>query len=109
VTLKGSVTRFTAREVEVLEILMRWEGQVASKSSIENALYGLSSEVSQNSVEVIISRIRRRMDPIAADCVIHTLHGIGYLLKKNTHTDGKIKVAPAPRKRDSHNPVGSKK
>ena len=80
VTVNGSVKRFTAREVEVLEILMRREGQVTSKNAIEEALYGSRDNVTPNSIEAIISRIRRRIDAIGADCAIHTLHGIGYLL-----------------------------
>ncbi len=62
---------------------MRQEGQVVSRSSLEKGLYGLSRDVTANSIEVLISRLRRRLIAIDAGCAVHTLHGIGYLLKEN--------------------------
>jgi DNA-binding response OmpR family regulator len=85
ITVNGSAAHFSAREIEAMEILMRREGQVVSRSSLESSLYGLSRNVSANSVEVLISRLRRRLNTIDAGCAIHTLHGIGYLLKENSH------------------------
>lgn len=83
VTVNGSTLHFSAREIEVLEMLMRREGLVISKSSLEDALYGLHRNVSLNSIEVLISRLRRRLRATKAACTIHTLHGIGYLLKED--------------------------
>ena len=82
VTVNGSTVYFSAREIEALEVLMRREGQVVSRSSLESSLYGLRRNVTANSVEVLISRLRRRLGAIDAGCAIHTLHGIGYLLKE---------------------------
>ena len=83
ITVNGSTAHFSAREIEVMEMLMRREGQVVSRSSLENGLYGLSRDVTANSIEVLISRLRRRLIAIDAGCAVHTLHGIGYLLKEN--------------------------
>jgi DNA-binding response OmpR family regulator len=82
ISVNGSTVHFSAREIEAMEMLMRREGQVVSRSSLEGGLYGLSRSVSGNSVEVLISRLRRRLSTIDAGCAIHTLHGIGYLLKE---------------------------
>jgi DNA-binding response OmpR family regulator len=82
VTVNGSIVHFSAREIEVMEMLMRQEGQVVSRSSLEKGLYGLSRNVTANSIEALISRLRRRLSAIDAGCAIHTLHGIGYLLKE---------------------------
>jgi DNA-binding response OmpR family regulator len=82
VTVSDSVVGFTRREIAALELLMRREGQVVSKAALEDGLYGLSKDVSANAIEVLISRVRRRLDAAAANCSIHTLHGIGYLLKE---------------------------
>ena len=84
VTVAGATVRFSARELEALEILIRREGQVATKANLEDGLYGLSKQVSPNSIEVLISRLRRRLGIVDAGCSIHTLHGIGYLLKDDT-------------------------
>jgi DNA-binding response OmpR family regulator len=82
VTVSDSVVGFTPREIAALELLMRREGQVVSKAALEDGLYGLSKDVSANAIEVLISRVRRRLEAAAANCSIHTLHGIGYLLKE---------------------------
>ena len=85
VTVGGATVHFPAREVEALELLMRREGQVVSRGNLEDGLYGLRRNVSPNSIEVLVSRLRRRLSKIHAGCAIHTLHGIGYLLKEEVH------------------------
>ena len=82
ITVNGSTARFSAREIEVMEILIRREGQVVSRSHLKDGLYGFSRNVNPNSVEALVSRLRRRLITIDAGCTIHTLHGIGYLLKE---------------------------
>jgi DNA-binding response OmpR family regulator len=81
-SVNGADIRFSAREVAALELLMRREGQVISKAGFEKALYGVNTDVSPNAVEVLISRLRRRLETANAGCSIHTLYGIGYLLKE---------------------------
>jgi len=81
-TVNDTVVGFTRREIDALELLMRREGQVVSKAAIEDGLYGLSKNVSANAIEVVISRVRRRLEVAGASCSIETLHGIGYLLRE---------------------------
>ena len=85
VMVNGTTVRFPVREVEALELLMRREGQVVTKGTLEDSLYGLTKNVTLNSIEVLISRLRRRLGSIGAGCTIHTLHGIGYMLKEDKH------------------------
>src|SRR5262249_53480839 len=82
IEVNGSVVPISPREISALELLMRREGQVVSKRALEDTLYGLSEEVSPNTVEVLISRLRKRLEEIGANCSIHTLRGIGYLLRE---------------------------
>ena len=42
----------------------------------------LSSSVPPNTIEALVSRLRRRLETIEARVSIHTLRGIGYLLKE---------------------------
>ncbi len=84
VMVDGKSVHFSVREVQALELLMRREGQIVAKSNLEDSLYGLGKNVSPNSIEVLISRLRRRLGSIGASCSIHTLYGIGYLLKDET-------------------------
>jgi DNA-binding response OmpR family regulator len=81
-SINGSDIRFSVREIAALELLMRREGRVISKVGLEEALYGPHTNVSPNAIEVLISRVRRRLEAADAGCSIHTLYGIGYLLKE---------------------------
>ena len=83
VSVKGNGVHFPVREVDALQLLMRHEGQIVSKGQLEDSLYGLSKNVSPNTVEVLISRLRRRLNSTGASCSIHTFYGIGYLLKND--------------------------
>ena len=76
------VAAIPPREIGALELLMRRAGQVVPKRALEDTLYGLSEDVNPNTVEVLISRLRKRLEEIGADCSIHTLRGIGYLLRE---------------------------
>lgn len=70
----------TRREIDLLEQLLRASGQVVTRQLIESRLYGFDAEGSQNSIEVLMHRLRRKLENAGADIEIHTLRGIGYLL-----------------------------
>ncbi len=70
------------REMGVLEQLMRRNGRVVPKDVLEDKLYGFGEEVTSNSVEVHISRLRKRLAKANADIAVHTLRGVGYLLSE---------------------------
>ena len=69
------------RELDLLEQLMRRAGRVVSKPVLEDALYGVDDEVSSNSIEVAMHRLRRRLNLGGADVEIHTLRGVGYMMR----------------------------
>lgn len=83
VKLNGRFMDISRRELGALELMMRRAGEVVSKQSLEDVLYGLSNDVNPNAVEAVVSRLRKRLDGVGADCEIHTLRGIGYLLKES--------------------------
>ena len=68
------------REMEVLEQLLRRKGRVVPKDVLEDKIYGFDEEVSSNSVEVHVSRLRKRLQSAGADAAVHTIRGVGYLL-----------------------------
>ncbi|HER25572.1 MAG TPA: response regulator [Rhodospirillales bacterium] len=70
------------REMGVLEQLMRRYGRVVPKAVLEDKMYGFGEEVTSNSVEVHISRLRKRLASVEATINIHTLRGVGYLLSE---------------------------
>lgn len=72
-----SVT-LTAREWALLEALLSRPGQLLSKAQLEEKLYAFDSEVESNTIEVHISRLRKKL---GAE-VIETVRGLGYRLRK---------------------------
>jgi DNA-binding response OmpR family regulator len=80
IKVNGRVVAISRRELDALELLMRRADQVVPKRLFEDSVYGLSDEVSPNTIEALVSRLRRRLEAIEAHVSIHTLRGIGYLL-----------------------------
>lgn len=72
----GKPVQITAREWAVLERLTRTPNARVSKSEIEDSLYEFGAEVESNTVEVYISRLRKKL---GRDFVT-TLRGIGYMV-----------------------------
>lgn len=68
----------SARETEVLEILLNHAGRVTAKEAIADRLTGWDEGVGENAVEVYIHRLRRKLEGSGAS--IRTLRGLGYLL-----------------------------
>ena len=71
---------FSAREVAVLEHLLRRSGRVVAKSLLESSLYGPAQEVGSNAVEVHVHRLRRHLVETGASVHVHTIRGVGYMI-----------------------------
>lgn len=69
----------SAREVEVLEILLHHAGHVTAKEAIADRLAGWDEGVGENAVEVYVHRLRRKLE--GSGVGIRTLRGLGYLLE----------------------------
>lgn len=69
----------SAREIEVLEILLNHAGRVTAKEAIADRLTGWDEGVGENAVEVYIHRLRRKLE--GSQAVIRTLRGLGYMLE----------------------------
>jgi DNA-binding response OmpR family regulator len=70
----------SARETEVLELLMRSKGRVVSKKQVEDQIFGHSGEVASNAVEVYVHRLRKQLAEKGARVQVHTIRGVGYLI-----------------------------
>jgi len=84
VRVNDEAIAISRREMGVLEQLLRRNGRVVPKDVLEESLYGFGEEVTSNSVEVHISRLRKRLSKADANVSVHTLRGIGYLLSEET-------------------------
>jgi two-component system OmpR family response regulator len=76
VSIGGSALDLTAREWAVLERLAQRPGAIVSKEQIEEALYAFGSEVESNTVEVYVSRLRKKIGQER----VTTVRGLGYRL-----------------------------
>jgi len=76
----GGAVTLSKREGEVLEQLMRRAGHVVRKTVLEESLYGFDDQGSRNSVEALLSRLRRKLIAGGADARIVTIRGVGYML-----------------------------
>ncbi|MGB8364268.1 MAG: response regulator transcription factor [Rhizomicrobium sp.] len=77
----GEVPQFlSAREIDLLEVLLRRSGRVVSKGLAEDHLFGLSGDVRSNAIEVYVHRLRKQLADAGATVEIHTVRGVGYLL-----------------------------
>lgn len=75
-TRAGKSVPLTAREWVLLEVFLQKPGQLLSKAVLEERLYSFDAEVESNTIEVHISRLRKKL---GAD-VIATERGLGYRL-----------------------------
>jgi DNA-binding response OmpR family regulator len=71
---------FSAREIAVLEHLMRRSGRVVAKTLLESSLYGPAQEVGSNALEVHVHRLRRHLVETGATVQVHTVRGVGYMI-----------------------------
>jgi DNA-binding response OmpR family regulator len=71
---------FSAREIAVLEHLLRRSGRVVAKTLLESSLYGPAQEVGSNAVEVHVHRLRRHLGETGASVQVHTVRGVGYMI-----------------------------
>lgn len=75
--VQGRDVALTAREWAVLDQLLKYPGAVVSKDRLEDALYAFGAEVESNTIEVYISRLRKKIGRQR----IHTVRGVGYRLE----------------------------
>jgi two-component system response regulator QseB len=68
------------RETALLELLLRRQGNVVTRETLEQSLYDFGTILGSNALEVLVHRLRRRLAEAGARAVIHTLRGVGYLL-----------------------------
>lgn len=70
-----------AREFSLLEYLMRHAGRVVTKTMILEHVWDYSFDPQTNVVDVLVHRLRNKIDKDFPQKMIHTLRGVGYVLK----------------------------
>lgn len=70
------------REFSLLEYMMRNAGRVVSKTMILEHVWDYSFDPQTNVVDVLVHRLRSKMDKGFSSKMIHTLRGVGYVLRE---------------------------
>ncbi|MEX2643490.1 MAG: response regulator transcription factor [Acetobacterales bacterium] len=74
----GKPVQLTAREWALFEAFLARPGQLLSKAQLEDKLYAFDAEVESNTIEVHVSRLRKKL----GSRIIETERGMGYRLGK---------------------------
>jgi two-component system copper resistance phosphate regulon response regulator CusR len=69
------------REILLLELLLRHQGEVLSRSYIEDRVWDMAFDSDSNVVDVYVRRLRAKIDEPFPRKLIHTVRGRGYVLR----------------------------
>lgn len=78
----GNIFELTAREFRLLEFLMRTPGRICGRMSIIEKVWDYDFDPGTNLVDVYIRRLREKIDGDFEPKLLHTVRGIGYVLKE---------------------------
>jgi two-component system copper resistance phosphate regulon response regulator CusR len=80
----GEPVELTVREFELLDYLMRYEGQVVSRETLARDVWKETARTTplDNVIDVHIARLRRKVDVDRPGKLIHTVRGVGFMLRE---------------------------
>ncbi len=82
VTRSGRDLELTAREFRLLEVLLRHAGQVVTRRMLLEAVWDIRFDPETNIIDVHVSRLRQAVDRDFETPLIHTVRGVGYVLRE---------------------------
>ncbi|HUA21281.1 MAG TPA: response regulator transcription factor [Bryobacteraceae bacterium] len=84
VTRSGQALDLTAREFELLEYLMRRRGHVVSREMLTREVWKESGRHTplDNVIDVLVARLRRKVDDHFAQKLVHTVRGVGFVVRE---------------------------
>jgi DNA-binding response OmpR family regulator len=74
---------FTAKEFELLELFMRHPRQVLTRDQLYERIWGYDFGGESNVIEVYVRALRQKLELAGAPRIIHTLRGVGYVLRED--------------------------
>ena len=77
----GTLIELTPKEFAVLEYLMRHAGRVMSRTLITEYAWDYHFDPGTNIVDVVINRLRKKVDSGHEQKLVHTVRGVGYVIK----------------------------
>ncbi len=85
VTRGGQPLQLTPKEYALLLLLARHRGRVLSRTLIAESVWGICFDTQSNVVDVVIRRLRAKLDAPFDAPMLHTVRGVGYML--DSHDD----------------------
>jgi DNA-binding response OmpR family regulator len=82
-SLNGEPVSLTATEYRLLEFMLLNRGRVLSRMELLENVWGIDFNMSTNVVDVYVNYLRKKIDTNPAQKLIHTMIGMGYILKED--------------------------
>jgi two-component system copper resistance phosphate regulon response regulator CusR len=84
VTRAGQVLELTAREFELLEYLVRHQGHVVSREMLTRDVWKEAGRYTplDNVIDVHVARLRRKVDDQFSQKLVHTVRGVGFVVRE---------------------------
>ena len=82
VTVRGQNVELTKKEFDLLRCLLENKGRVLSREALLDAVWGFDFVGETNSVDVYIRFLRAKLDDAFGMKLIHTVRGVGYVIKE---------------------------
>lgn len=77
----GERLNLTAKEFNLLTLLLRRQGQILSRTTLADQVWDMNFDSDTNVVEVAVRRLRAKLDDPFAAKLLHTVRGMGYVLE----------------------------
>jgi DNA-binding response OmpR family regulator len=84
VTRGGAAIELSNKEFSILEYLLRNENKVVTRQMILESIWNNSAEIDTNVVDVYINYLRNKVDRDFNPPLIHTIRGLGYILRSES-------------------------
>jgi two-component system, OmpR family, response regulator len=82
VSVHGKSVVLHRRELMLLEALMRRAERMVSRQTLIDEIYGFSEDANPKILNLLVLRLRKRLEELDAGVKIHTARGIGYMIAK---------------------------
>jgi DNA-binding response OmpR family regulator len=80
--VNGEPVNLTATEYRLLEFMLQNRGRVLSRMELLENVWGIDFNMSTNVVDVYVNYLRKKIDTNPYQKLIHTMIGVGYILKE---------------------------
>lgn len=86
----GKIIDLTVKEYRLLEYLVLNKGKVISRTNIAEQVWGLNFDTGTNIIDVYINYLRKKVDKDYQPKLIHTLIGMGYILREEKENENPL-------------------